>query len=99
MTVEIDVEVLKAQVKTLQDTSDAHEKQNREDFKEVHSRMTTMQRELNQEINLTSEKLYSKLEENEKDIGGLEKWKWTAGGILIALTFVMTALQTFGALQ
>jgi len=99
MTVEIDVEVLKAQVKTLQDTSDAHEKQNREDFKEVHSRMTTMQRELNQEINLTFEKLYSKLEENEKDIGGLEKWKWTAGGILIALTFVMTALQTFGALQ
>ena len=61
--------------------------------------MTTMQRELNQEINLTFEKLYSKLEENEKDIGGLEKWKWTAGGILIALTFVMTALQTFGALQ
>jgi hypothetical protein len=99
MTVETDVEVLKAQVKTLQDTSDAHEKQNREDFKEVHSRMTTMQRELNQEINLTFEKLYSKLEENEKDIGGLEKWKWTAGGILIALTFVMTALQTFGALQ
>jgi len=99
MTVEIDVEVLKAQVKTLQDTSDAHEKQNREDFKEVHSRMTTMQREINQEINLTFEKLYGKLEENEKDIGGLEKWKWTAGGILIALTFVMTALQTFGALQ
>ena len=99
MTVETDVEVLKAQVKTLQDTSDAHEKQNREDFKEVHSRMTTMQRELNQEINLTFEKLYSKLEENNQEISGLEKWKWTAGGILIALTFVMTALQTFGALQ
>ena len=99
MTVETDVEVLKAQVKTLQDTSDAHEKQNREDFKEVHSRMTTMQREINQEINLTFEKLYSKLEENNQEISGLEKWKWTAGGILIALTFVMTALQTFGALQ
>jgi len=68
MTVETDVEVLKAQVKTLQDTSDAHEKQNREDFKEVHSRMTTMQRELNQEINLTFEKLYSKLEENNQEI-------------------------------
>ena len=99
MSVESDVEVLKTQVKQMQDGFDDHVNQNREDFKEVHSRMTTMQREINQEINLTFEKLYSKLEENEKDIGGLEKWKWTAGGILIALTFIMTALQTFGALQ
>ena len=94
-----DVAVLKTQVKQISEAFEEHVTQNREDFKEVHSRMTTMQREINQEINLTFEKLYSKLEENEKDIGGLEKWKWTAGGILIALTFIMTALQTFGALQ
>ena len=61
--------------------------------------MTTMQREINDQINLTFEKLYSKLDENEKEIGGLEKWKYTIGGVLIALTFAMTALQTFGALQ
>ena len=61
--------------------------------------MTTMQREINDQINLTFEKLYSKLDENEKEIGGLEKWKYTLGGILLALTFAMTALQTFGALQ
>ena len=40
-----------------------------------------------------------KIDENEKDIGGLEKWKYTLGGVLLALTFAMTALQTFGALQ
>jgi hypothetical protein len=99
MTVEADVEVLKTQIKQISNDFIEHVNQNREDFKEVHSRMTTMQREINQEINLTFEKLYSKLEENEKEIGGLEKWKWTAGGIILTLTFVMTALQTFGALQ
>ena len=99
MSVEADVEVLKTQIKQISNDFVDHINQNREDFKEVHSRMTTMQREINQEINLTFEKLYSKLEENNQEISGLEKWKWTAGGILIALTFVMTALQTFGALQ
>ena len=99
MSVEADVEVLKTQIKQISNDFVEHVNQNREDFKEVHSRMTTMQREINQEINLTFEKLYSKLEENEKEIGGLEKWKWTAGGIILTLTFVMNALQTFGALQ
>ena len=99
MSVEADVEVLKTQIKQISNDFVEHVNQNREDFKEVHSRMTTMQREINQEINLTFEKLYSKLEDNEKEIGGLEKWKWTAGGIILTLTFVMTALQTFGALQ
>ena len=99
MSTETEVAVLKEQIKQMSDAFDEHVNQNREDFKEVHSRMTTMQREINQEINLTFEKLYSKLEENEKEIGGLEKWKWTAGGIILTLTFVMTALQTFGALQ
>ena len=99
MSTASDVAVLKTQVKQISEAFDEHVTQNREDFKEVHSRMSTMQREINDQINLTFEKLYSKLEENEKDIGGLEKWKWTAGGILIALTFIMTALQTFGALQ
>ena len=56
--------------------------QNREDFKEVHSRMSTMKREISDEINLTFEKLCDKIDENERDIGGLEKWKWTVGGIM-----------------
>ena len=68
MSVEADVEVLKTQIKQISNDFVEHVNQNREDFKEVHSRMTTMQREINQEINLTFEKLYSKLEENEKEI-------------------------------
>ena len=96
MTIKADVEVLKTQIATMQSAFDDHVTQNREDFKEVHSRMSTMKREISDEINLTFEKLYDKLEQNEKEIGGLEKWKWTVGGVLIAMTFLMTATQTFG---
>ena len=96
MTVKADVEVLKTQIATIKSAFDGLVTQNREDFKEVHSRMSTMKREISEEINLTFEKLYDKLEQNEKEIGGLEKWKWTVGGALIAMTFLMTASQTFG---
>ena len=99
MNVEAEIAVLKEQIKQMSESFEGHVNQNREDFKEVHSRMTTMQRDINDQINLTFEKLYSKLDENEKEIGGLEKWKYTLGGVLLALTFAMTALQTFGALQ
>ena len=95
MTVKADVEVLKTQIATIKSSFEDHVTQNREDFKEVHSRMSTMKREISDEINLTFEKLYDKLEQNEKEIGGLEKWKWTVGGVLIAMTFLMTASQTF----
>ena len=96
MTVKADVEVLKTQIATIKSSFDGHVTQNREDFKEVHSRMSTMKREISDEINLTFEKLYDKIDINEKQLGGLEKWKWTVGGILIAMTFLMTASQTFG---
>ena len=99
MNVEAEIAVLKEQIKQMSESFEGHVNQNREDFKEVHSRMSTMKREISDEINLTFEKLCDKIDENEKDIGGLEKGKYTLGGVLLALTFAMTALQTFGALQ
>ena len=57
MTVKADVEVLKTQINTIKSSFDDHVTQNREDFKEVHSRMSTMKREISDEINLTFEKL------------------------------------------
>jgi len=96
MTVKADVEVLKTQIATIKSSFEDHVTQNREDFKEVHSRMSTMKREISEEINLTFRKLYDKIDVNEKQLSGLEKWKWTVGGILIAMTFLMTASQTFG---
>ena len=96
MTIKADVEVLKIQINTIKSSFDDHVTQNREDFKEVHSRMSSMKKEISEEINLTFEKIYDKLEQNEKEIGGLEKWKWTVGGVLLAMIFLMTASQTFG---
>ncbi len=95
MTVKADVEVLKTQVEQIKSSFEDHVDQNREDFKEVHSRMSTMKREISEEINLTFEKLYDKIDENEKEISGLEKWKWTLGGVMLAMTFLMTLFSTF----
>ena len=86
MTVKADVEVLKKQVETIKEAFDDHVTQNREDFKEVHSRMSTMKREISDEINLTFEKLCDKIDVNEKEINGLEKWKWTVGGVSVSYT-------------
>ena len=95
MTVKADVEVLKTKIENIESSFDDHVAQNREDFKEVHSRMSTMKREISDEINLTFQKLYDKIDENEIEIGGLAKWKWTVGGVLLALTFAMTVFSTF----
>ena len=95
MTVKADVEVLKTKIENIESSFDDHVAQNREDFKEDHSRMSTMKREISDEINLTFQKLYDKIDDNEKEIGGLAKWKWTIGGILLALTFAMTVFSTF----
>ena len=95
MTVKADVEVLKTKIENIESSFDDHVAQNREDFKEVHSRMSTMKREISDEINLTFQKLYDKIDDNEKEIGGLAKWKWTIGRVLLALTFAMTVFSTF----
>ena len=95
MTVKADGEVLKTKIENIESSFDDHVAQNREDFKEVHSRMSTMKREISDEINLTFQKLYDKIYDNEKEIGGLAKWKWTVGGVLLALTFAMTVFSTF----
>ena len=95
MTVKADVEVLKTKIENIESSFDDHVAQNREDFKEVHSRMSTMKREISDEINLTFQKLYDKIDDNETEIGGLAKWKWTVGGVLHALTFAMTVFSTF----
>ena len=95
MTVKADVEVLKTKIENIESSFDDHVAQNREDFKEVHSRMSTKKREISDEINLTFQKLYDKIDDNEKEIGGLAKWKWTIGGVLLALTFATTVFSTF----
>ena len=43
-----------------------------------------------------SNQIKKQIDVNEKEINGLEKWKWTVGGVLLAMTFLMTASQTFG---
>ena len=57
MNVEAEIAVLKEQIKQMSESFEGHVNQNREDFKEVHSRMSTMKREISEEINLTFEEI------------------------------------------
>ena len=61
MNVEAEIAVLKEQIKQISESFEGHVAQNREDFKEVHSRMSTMKREISEEINLTFEEVLSLL--------------------------------------
>ena len=72
MTVKADVEVLKTKIENIESSFDDHVAQNREDFKEVHSRMSTMKREISDEINLTFQKLYDKIDEMKKKLVDLQ---------------------------
>ena len=72
MTVKADVEVLKTKIENIESSFDDHVAQNREDFKEVHSRMSTMKREISDEINLTFEKLYDKIDSMKKKLVDLQ---------------------------
>ena len=52
MNVEAEIAVLKEQIKQMSESFEGHVNQNREDFKEVHSRMSTMKREISEEIRI-----------------------------------------------
>ena len=76
----------------------------------LHERISNMKDEINTDIQNSHKIIMAEIKdlrgeqrrhsvEMSNRLTNLEKWKWTAGGILIALTFAMTALQTFGALQ
>ena len=65
---------------------DNHVKENRQDNKEVHKRISDLRDEI-------KEDLKSFHEEAKK----LMTWRWMLTGVLIALTFGMTLLQTYSS--
>jgi hypothetical protein len=65
---------------------DNHIKENRQDNKEVHKRISDLRDEI-------KEDLKSFHEEAKK----LMTWRWMLTGVLIALTFGMTLLQTYSS--
>ena len=78
--------MLKEQIKQISEAFDEHVNQNREDFKEVHSRLSKLRDEINEDI-----------ENTWKEVDRLNRWKWMFTGILLTLTFAMTLMQTYAS--
>ena len=80
----VDVEVVKVKVDHIANAFDKHVSQNITDFKEVHSRLSKLRDEINEDI-----------ENTWKEVDRLNRWKWMFTGILLTLTFAMTVMQTY----
>ena len=82
------------------------------DIKELHSRITTVDRNLTDKLELTERRIMDEIkslradisEHNKKEDGELKKileWKWAAAGGIIVITWVlsnMDAVSTLGKL-
>jgi chromosome segregation ATPase len=82
------------------------------DIKELHSRITTVDRNLTDKLELTERRIMDEIkslradisEHNKKEDGELKKileWKWAAAGGIIVITWVLSnidAVSTLGKL-
>ena len=81
----VDVEVVKVKVDHIPSSFDKHVSQNITDFKEVHSRLSKLRDEINEDI-----------ENTWKEVDRLNRWKWMFTGILLTLIWqVMTLTNAF----
>ena len=80
---------------------DTQEKEVKNDIKELHSRITTVYRDLGDKIELTERRLLEELktlrtqitEHNQKEDSDLEKlmnWKWMVAGGVIAISWLIS---------
>ena len=75
-----------------------------EDIKELHSRITTVDRNLSDKIELTERRIMEKIDDlhatiskhNEKEDSELKKileWKWMAAGGIIVLAWILSHIK------
>lgn len=82
-----------------------------EDIKELHSRITTVDRNLSDKIELTERRIMEKIEDlhvtisehNKKEDSELKKileWKWMAAGGIVVLAWILShiKMETLGKL-
>jgi len=82
----IETAILKEKMTSMVRAMDNHVKENRSDYKEVHKRISDLREEIKHD-------LHSFHEEAKK----MMTWRWMLTGVLIALTFGMTLVQTYSS--
>ena len=82
----IETAILKEKITALTRNLDNHIKENRSDNKDLHKRISDLRDDIQDELE-------GHREEGKK----MMTWRWMMTGVLIALTFAMTAVQTYSS--
>ena len=82
----IETAILKEKMTAMAHMMDNHVSENRQDYKEVHKRISDLRDEIKDD-------LHAFHEEAKK----MMTWRWMLTGVLIALTFGMTLVQTYSS--
>ena len=82
----IETAILKEKITALTRNLDNHIKENRSDNKDLHKRISDLRDDIQKDLD-------SHREEAKK----MMTWRWMMTGVLIALTFAMTAVQTYSS--
>ena len=78
--------ILEEKMIAMSRSMDNHVKENRQDNKEVHKRISDLRDEIKDDLKSFHE-----------EANKLMTWRWMLTGVLIALTFGMTLLQTYSS--
>ena len=82
----IETAILKEKITALTRNLDNHIKENRSDNKDLHKRISDLRDDIQDE-----------LEGHRNEAKKMMTWRWMMTGVLIALTFAMTAVQTYSS--
>jgi small-conductance mechanosensitive channel len=90
----------------LKEQIEMHRKEHQADIKELHSRLTTAQREISKQNQVDIEKVLASIESLKMDVSGrmseqdrrissLEKWRWIVVGAVIITGFAIPIIVEF----
>ena len=82
----IETAILKEKITALTRNLDNHVKENRQEYRELHKRISDLRDDIQDE-----------LDDHRNEAKKMMTWRWMMTGVLIALTFAMTAVQTYSS--
>ncbi len=82
----IETAILKEKITALTRNLDNHIKENRQEYRELHKRISDLRDDIQDE-----------LDDHRNEAKKMMTWRWMMTGVLIALTFAMTAVQTYSS--
>ena len=82
----IETAILKEKITALTRNLDNHIKENRQEYRELHKRVSDLRDDIQKD-----------LDAHRDEAKKMMTWRWMMTGVLIALTFAMTAVQTYSS--